>query len=437
MTLVRYRVILCITLLGLFSLARASQGWLRVVGAGDYKNIVTSAGNWFFPYGEVGQNYHDNPAPDGSYFNEYELASKGGRVSDAYSIADDFDVPPGKSTSKIMVAVQGGRSFSPVNTSNPSLMTISLIEHNASTNTPNHWKPPVRLFKFTAPVGGWHNMSFDNLTVLPLYTSTGFVPNMFDWFELDVSDLNNGAGLSAGKYWLDFKTLVSDNSYYDKNTNTWTSGNNYVIAMSYGYINTGPQTRIPGYNPGFGLRAKIPYIYLNRTGQTDKVSYENNNLTLYNTTMLTNDRTVLWRDSTTCQYDTSGAACDISMNVFLWTDVAPGDANAIQTPLPPPTCVRNSVPWPSTWWSMDKITPPNFGCPSLYYDYTDPSMGPPFVMPSPTATPSTTSTTTGPTPTARTPPASQVPAPVNGAESTTAMLVLCALFLYWFAFSLL
>lgn len=405
-----HKSIALVAFLCCFALVYATKGWYRVVAAGDYTNIFNSpvGPRPIFDYGVVGENYKTEPTtPEEGYRNEYEIASKGNSMRLHRSIADDFDVPNGKRASKIMVAVQGGRSYSPYNASNPSLMTISLIEHNTTTKTPDHWRLPIKIFRFTEPMRGWHNMSFDDLSALPLGRSTGFVRGMFDWFELDVSDLNNGTGLSPGKYWLDFKTIVSHNSVFITADNRWSSGNNYVIAMSYGTIVRGSTgLRIYGINPGFGLRAKIPHI-------TAATAYENDGYILGTHSVMGPDA-VSWRDTTTCQYDTTDAGCDISMNVFLWTDVTIDDANWTQVSLPPPTCVRNSVPWPSAFWSKDKIAPENFGCPSRYYDYTDPSMGP-----SPVTVPSSSTDGVSPVPI--------VPSPISHSPNVTLVSIVITL----------
>jgi hypothetical protein len=351
-------VLMCISLALLIVLlvntTGAVPGWLKVVGAGDYMlNIQTRD----FTSDTTAAWYYASDPSNGLLENLYERASQGVVGGGDYSVSDDFTVPAGKVAQTVMLALQGVRSFNLATTLNPSKVIIAIMYHNSTYDGPDHWRPALKWFDITAPAGGWHNMSRDVPASNTNPTSTGIIDGAYDWFALNVSDLNGGQGLGEGHYWFSIRATVQDHSAYDSTTNSWSIGNNYAVVMSYGVINYPDGGVIQGNNPGFGSAAKLPYSY----GSTGSCVIDID--PKYSSSLT-------WTRTSTCAYDPSGA-CDLSMLVFLWTDVTVSDKNVFQGTLPPPSCKRNTVPYARSDAEPNLYLLPAYACPGKYYVYTD------------------------------------------------------------------
>lgn len=358
--LLRNPIALFLCFILLVSTASAAAGWLQVVGAGNYavnihnENMVSSS--------DAGWRYKADTSNGGLLINMYERASHGVTGAGSYSVSDDFSVPTGKTTSKVMLALQGVRSFNRATPLNPFFVIIGISHHNATYDGPDHWQPAIKWFTIAAPAGGWHNMSRDLPAANTNPTSTGLIPGAYDWFELDVSDVNNGKGLGEGHYWFTIQGEVEDYSTFDSSAHEWTIGNNYAIGVSLGRINLPDGGVLQGKNPGFGSAAKLPYS----TNGTRLFAYTQE----YNPSSFPS---VIWKRTPACAYDPSGA-CDLTALVFLWTDVTAGDATVFQGTLPPPSCTRNAVVYKSSTAEPSQYRLPAYACPGKYYDYTDPAM---------------------------------------------------------------
>lgn len=341
----------------LVSTARATAGWLQVVDAGNYALNIHNEN--FESHPEAGWRYKEDTSNGGFLINMYERASQGMTGYGSYSVSDDFSVPAGKTTSKVMLALQGVRSFNLAKTLNPFFVIIGISHHNATHDGPDHWQPAIKWFNLTAPAGGWHNMSRDVPASNTNPTSTGLIPGAYDWFELDMSDVNGGQGLGEGHYWFTIQAKVKDYSAFEGGA--WTIGNNYAIGVSLGRINLPDGGVLQGKNPGFGSAAKLPYVSSGTSMSYYILDYPESF-----------KEKVEWKRTPTCAYDPSGA-CDLTALVFLWTDVTTGDANVFQGTLPPPSCTRNAVGYTISTAEPSQYKLPAYACPGKYYAYTDPA----------------------------------------------------------------
>ena len=201
-------------------------------------------------------------------------------IPDRQSVADDFEILPNTSCARLLVALESLRGFSDNGygegqgdncsgratqctfnrTRNPDSIQLAISQHNVTSNSPNNI--PLARFILKNPVGNWSNMTNSLKTDIAGYHTA---PQSLDWFDLDLSNINNRTGLNPGKYWLiviqadiEMRTV-----YFPQTVTAFT--NDYTIAIvtdSTGYmVNYGLPAIQPGVGDSFGSDANgwIPY----------------------------------------------------------------------------------------------------------------------------------------------------------------------------------
>lgn len=298
---------------------------------------------------------------DTSGTTRFHVTSGDGQPPIAGSVADDFPVPDGQTCSKLFVALDTYQYFSrnfyrnftngedvykQDNVQNPSKVRFGILRDNATTHLPADEDAVVWL-DVAAPVGNWSNMT--NFADGRFYSGRA---DMTQWFELDLTSLNGGAGLLAGCYWLVVNIYINCNYVYtyinmsDPNAGKW-GFQNYLslwLASNDTYA----------YTP-FGGNAVRPdggtlFFYTQ-----DFARYSPGTWTHNYCNSVTNNR--------------ANTSCEIAMLIVGFCTSDGTERNLFTAAVPPPVCTWNGTYGSNTDW----------GCP--FADNTVPA-GVPSPLPS-------------------------------------------------------
>ena len=285
------------------------------------------------PGGNLGNGWGYAPSNGPGYGIDISIDQSGTTQFTAYagSVADDFPIPTGRSCNKLYVVFDGMRYFSttyvqdtatgpnvslPDNPRNPVKLRFGILHDNATTHDRPASMPAIIWLDVSAPVGNWSNITnFANGAFL------GTRIGLLDWFELDLSTLNNGQGLGTGRYWLVMSAYTYANGVY---THLDTSLAKYFF---YNFYTIGYTTALAGL-PMYGAPLMRP---------------DNNFRTFYTDDGVNGTLIPSWDKWTKSRCPPIDPNCGVSMTIIGSCTSDGTETNVYRDPLPPPICVQSAA----------------------------------------------------------------------------------------------